>query len=145
VLCESQVAAGDWPYSSHIEFKTTRGLMILVASLTVRKHTRIFLALPLLCRSISGVKFESIPRLTERITKNHTNIMRDSPWEARAANQNAFKQRYDWIVNATGDASHCARKTIGPIKDSAIEWVSFESIEIVMALGSSGNSPNIFA
>jgi hypothetical protein len=49
-------------------------------------------------------------------------------------------------VDATREAIHCARKTIGPIKDSAIEWVSFESIEIVMALGSSsGNLPNIFA
>ncbi len=29
------------------------------------------------------------------------------------------------------------------MKDSAVEWVSFESIEIVMARGSSGGSPKI--
>jgi hypothetical protein len=40
---------------------------------------------------------------------------------------------------------HRARKTIGPMKDSAVERVSFESIEIVMAPGSSGDSPKIFA
>jgi hypothetical protein len=50
----------------------------------------------------------------------------------------------EWIVDATREAFHCARKTIGPIKDSAIEWVSFESIEIVMALGSSGKFAEYF-
>ncbi len=45
----------------------------------------------------------------------------------------------------TRQETHGERKTIGPTKDSAIEWVSFESIEIVMALGLSGNSPYIFA
>lgn len=82
-------------------------------------------------------------RLTDRINANYKN-----PWLIRYTERDkpeCFMQRSDWIVNATGNASHCARKTIGPIKDSAIEWVSFESIEIVMALGSSGNSPNIFA
>ena len=51
----------------------------------------------------------------------------------RATNQDAFKQRSDWIVNANRSRFYGARKTIGPIKDSAIEWVSFELIEIVMA------------
>jgi hypothetical protein len=41
------------------------------------------------------------------------------------------------------ERSYFSRKTIGPINDSAVDWVSFESIEIVIAVGSSGNSPNI--
>ena len=48
-------------------------------------------------------------------------------------------------ANEPADGPQRARKKIGPMKDSAIEWVSFESIEIVMALGSSGDSPKIFA
>jgi len=35
------------------------------------------------------------------------------------------------------------RKAIGPMKDSAVECVSFESIEIVRARGFSGGSPKI--
>ena len=42
------------------------------------------------------------------------------------------------------EPTHGARKRIGPIKDSAIEWVSLESIEIVMAPGSGGTSPIYF-
>jgi len=33
----------------------------------------------------------------------------------------------------TRQKTHGERKSIGPTKDSVIEWVSFESIEIVMA------------
>jgi hypothetical protein len=33
----------------------------------------------------------------------------------------------------TRQETHGERKMIGPTKDSVIEWVSFESIEIVMA------------
>ncbi len=43
------------------------------------------------------------------------------------------------------DAFYLARKTIDPIRDSAADWVSFESIEIVITLGSSGGSPKMFA